>query len=568
VFELTPVQTDVPSSWSRSMAERIRIMFFGNSGENNNGTEKAQANVRIIISLIFTFYLTFGMYVGFISDNSSYIVMVFFFTVLVVSFFIRLSVQLQPGVYPARRAIAMVNDYGFITATMIVGGEYTAPLFAIILWITVGYGMRYGSRYLAIGTGLALSSLMAMIALSSYWRDHPFLIGTFIFTAIIVPAYAHSLLGDTRRARDAAIAADLAKSRFLAQASHDLRQPIHAISLFTACLRDERLTPDQQEMVDSIDRSLNSVTRLFRSLLDISTLDSGKLQPIFETVAIGRLLQDIVDQNSQAAKWADVDIRVVPCRRYVRTDPDMVRTMVQNILTNALKYAPGKPVLIGCRKRGNSLSIWICDRGMGIPQSHLDKVFDEFYRVSMPGRDIEGIGLGLSIVKRVARLIEVSVSLRSIEGQGTMVTLDGFQIAAAPPIRLAPRSPQGMMLLDGLRVLLIEDSKEVLLATSTLLHKWGCTVQAESKAPTEIEPCDVILADFDLNAPATGVECIEMIWNRLGHQIPAIIMTGHDEGRVQEQIRDRDIPVLAKPLQPAELRAMLMAQKLKADAGA
>lgn len=560
------MQNERIAEQSSRIAEHIRTMFFGNRGEAPANTEISQANVRIAIATVFTIYLSMGMLSGFIADDSAYLVMSFFVAVILIAVGIRVAAQLDPSVNPARRALAMLNDYGFIAATMIVGGEYTAPLFAILLWITVGYGMRYGSRYLAIGTGLALSSLLAIFLLSAYWREHPFLMGTLVFTAIIVPAYAHALLGDTRRSRDAAIAADLAKSRFLAQASHDLRQPIHAISLFTACLRDEQLSTEQRQMVDNIDRSLNSVSRLFRSLLDISTLDSGKLQPNFETVAIGPLLQDIVSQNSQAANWADVDIKLIACNRHVWTDPDMVRTMVQNILTNALKYAPGRPVLIGCRRSGGALSIWVCDRGMGIPRADLDKVFDEFFRVSTPGRDIEGIGLGLSIVKRVARLIGVSVSLRSREGQGTTVTLDGFQIAATPHRRKTGGSAPRLTLLDGLRILLIEDSREVLLATSTLLRKWGCIVQAEANAPPVAEPCDVILADFDLNGPVSGVECIEKIWNTLGHHIPAIVMTGHDDGRVQKQIGDRDIPVLAKPLQPAELRATLMAQKLKAEA--
>src|SRR5690606_17054214 len=177
-----------------------------------------------------------------------------------------------------------------------------------------------------------------------------------------------------------------------------------------------------------------------------------------------------------------------------------------------------------------------------------------------------GIGLGLSIVKRVARLIEVSVSLRSQVDKGTTASLEGFRIAP-PPLRLPlARDTQQIALLDGLRVLLIEDSREVLLATSTLLRKWGCVVQAESNVPREIEHYDVIIADFDLNISTNGIDCIELIWDKTVYRIPAIIMTGHDEGRVREQIKDRDISVLAKPLRPAALRGILMAQKLRKTA--
>lgn len=542
---------------------RLRGMFFGNSRYTIDNTEKAQANVRIAISILAMVYFLFGMWRGFIGYETGLFVWIAFLAVFIFSLIIRTWIHFWPGVYHARRALTILNDYGALAATMGVGAEFTAPLFAILLWVTVGYGMRYGSRYLAICTIVALICLFAIAFLSPFWRGHPFLIGTMILTALIVPAYAHFLLSDTQRARDAAVATDLAKSRFLAHASHDLRQPIHAISLFTACLRDEGLKPDQRQMVDNIDRSIVSVSRLFRSLLDISTLDSGKLQANMDTVAVGPLLQDIADQNAQAARWANVDLRVVSSGYHVHADPDLVRTMVQNILTNALKYAPGRPVLVGCRKRGRSLSIWVCDRGNGIPASELGRVFDEFHRVPIPGRDIEGIGLGLPIVRRLAKLMGVSVSIRSTEGQGTTVTLDGFEFTKS---RLKPapfeRIPQGT-LLDGLRILLIEDNKEVLLATSTLLRKWGCGVQAESEMPKSVVPCDFILADFDLNGPANGVECIEIVWEMLGGRVPAIIMTGHDEGHIYEQIGDRDIPILAKPLQPAELRNLLMAQRLK-----
>ncbi|NDV89171.1 hypothetical protein GTW51_21105 [Aurantimonas aggregata] len=238
----------------------------------------------------------------------------------------------------------MLLDFGITTFSMIIGSAYLAPFYAILIWVTVGYGMRYGSRYLGIATVLALVSLVFVVSLSDYWRGQPYVVATLFVTAIVVPLYAHILLTGTRDAYQAAAAANLAKSRFLAQASHDLRQPIHAISLFTACLRDGEIGAEEQEMVENIDRSLHSVAQLFRSLLDVATLDTGNVSPKVEVVELGPILKTIAEQNAEAARWAKVTLRVVPTRVRVHVDPSLLTVIVQNLVSNALKYglAPAK----------------------------------------------------------------------------------------------------------------------------------------------------------------------------------------------------------------------------------
>lgn len=461
----------------------------------------------------------------------------------------------------------MVLDYGTITFTMIVAGEYLLPVYALLLWVTVGNGMRYGPRYLAVATVFAQASLVTITFFSAYWRAHLYMVATLVLTALLVPAYAHMLLNQTRRARDAAVAADLAKSRFLAQASHDLRQPIHAISLFTACLRDAGLGREEQKMIDNIDRSLHSLSRLFRSLLDISTLDSGKLSPKIEVVALDDLLEQLIRQNSKAAEWAGVTLRWVRSRQYVYADPNLLTTMLQNILSNALKYAPGHPVLVGCRRYGGSIAIEVHDRGRGIAPEHVSKVFEEFYRVSEPGWDVEGVGLGLPIVKRMAALMGLTVCLSSNPGKGTAVRIKGLRIASPQEHRPAPRSARPATLLSGLHVLLVEDNEDVLRATTALLEKWGCHVRPELSPPRRLEHCDFIVTDFDLGQGMTGGECIAWVRECLGRQIPAIVMTGHDEERVRHLLDDDSIILLAKPVRPAELRAVMMSQRFKVSEG-
>ncbi|MBA8879714.1 hybrid sensor histidine kinase/response regulator [Phyllobacterium myrsinacearum] len=466
-----------------------------------------------------------------------------------------------------RRIFSMSHDYLAMTFAMSAGGEAAMPIYAILLWVTVGNGLRFGPRYLIAATTVALLALAATTYFNSFWRDDPYVVVTLVITAVLVPAYIYILLNRVHKAYNAALEANLAKSRFLAQASHDLRQPIHAISLFIACLRDARLGVEEQQMVNNIDRSLQSVSRLFQSLLDISTLDSGKISEQPEDVAIGEILHDIAQQNSEAAQWAGVALKVVTTKKFVRTDPSLLTTMIQNIISNALKYAPGHPVLMGCRIRGGELSIDIHDRGPGIADEHLPRLFEEFYQVRERGdKDIEGVGLGLSIVQRLANLMGLEVSLRSVENRGTTVVISGLKIVAQPVRNLRSTRAKPASLLDGLRVLLVEDDINILMATGTLLERWGCIVQQEDTLPDGKDvTCDFIITDFDLGAKTTGTDCINYIRRANGRKIPAIIVTGHDENRVRDDVGDPEIPILSKPIRPAELRSTILALKLKAE---
>src|SRR5690606_35870010 len=262
-----------------------------------------------------------------------------------------------------------------------------------------------------------------------------------LFTTLMVPAYMQVLLRGSHRAAEAERAAILAKTSFLAQASHDLRQPIHSISLFTACLRDGRLDGEQLRLVDNIDKSLQSVSRLFRSILDMYSLDSGHVEPRLENVALHTLLQQLVQQNCEAARWANVEVRLHARPLYVLGDPALLTTMVQNLLSNALKYAPGRRVLIGCRTRSGAVRIAVYDQGRGIGEEHQDKVFEEFYRVARRATTIsKAWGRGLAIVRRLTTLMTLRVRIRSVEGRGTLVAIDGLPQLATPPT-VPPETP-------------------------------------------------------------------------------------------------------------------------------
>ncbi|MCB2252203.1 hybrid sensor histidine kinase/response regulator [Pseudomonas chlororaphis] len=522
-------------------------------------SELDQANLRIIVASCALVYVgALGFLPG--QQVATYLPIVIYISLfLLLSVVLRQAIVRWPGHYPARRVLGMVHDYTGTSFGLVVGGDAALPLYAVMVWVNLGNGMRFGSRYLAIATVLALLALVIVYRLTPAWQAHPFMVLMLLITSTVIPVYAHLLLERTRKASEEAIAANLEKSRFLAQASHDLRQPIHSIGLFTACLRESPLGEEERRLVDNIDRSLLNVSQLFRSILDLYILDNGRVQPSFQSLDLGQFLAEQVRENAEAARWAGVELRLRPCSHWVRVDPALLATMVQNVLSNCFKYAAQRPVLIGVRRRGAGLAIVIYDQGRGIAEEHLPNLFEEFYRVrELRDKDVEGVGLGLSIVKRLGQLMGLDVAIRSRLGHGTAVSLLGLpRVAEQLPVPRDEARQAG--LLTGLKVCLVEDDRNVLLATSALLERWGCVVQAELTARDLVSDCDIIVADYDLGNHATGIECIDQLREQRGWAVPALILTGHEVEKIQAALHDRNIAILSKPVRPAELRASLRA---------
>ncbi|MBD8493395.1 hybrid sensor histidine kinase/response regulator [Pseudomonas syringae] len=526
--------------------------------KDRKNAELDQATLRLTVA---TVAITYVSLIGFLPgyDVAQYKPIIAYYAgFLVVSFILRQYIISRPGVYAARRVFGMVHDYTGISVGLVVGGEATLPIFSVMVWVTLGNGMRYGSRYLAIAASLALLAILIIYQLTPYWQAQPFMVLMLVAVTILVPGYAHILLVRTRQASEQATVANQEKERFLAQASHDLRQPIHSIGMFTACLRSSPLGDYERKLVDNIDRSLHNVAQLFRSILDIYTLDSGKVSAKSDVVNLGEMLGEIAQQNIAAARWAGVELRVRPCSRWVKVDATLLATMVQNLLSNALKYAPNHPVLIGVRSHKEGLSISVHDQGPGIAAEHLPKVWDEFYRIRHErDKDVEGVGLGLSIVKRLSQIIGVHIHIESRLNRGTSVTIQGLEEVAAPVLQ--PRKKTlGHSLLQGVRICLVEDDNNVLMATAALLERWGCEVQTASCAEGLSTECDIIVADYDLGTKANGLDCIDSIRMARGWDVPALIVTGREVDIVQEASQSRDISVLSKPLRPSELRLTLL----------
>lgn len=516
--------------------------------------------MRLAVMLVLFAWLGIAYYTGHIplaSWNGLVAVMAVMFPAAIMFLYLA---KRRPGYGLTRQLLRHTVDYGSISAALIFGGGYIVPIAAALLWITVGTGLRYGPRALPLAQVFAVASFAAVVIFNDFWRAQWVFALTFVLIVGLVPVYLYIMLRRLELAHEETAEISLSKSRFLAQASHDLRQPIHAISLFTSCLRDAGLAPRELAMVDNIDRSLESVSRLFKSLLDVASLDSGRLSPNVQAFALQEVIDDVVQQNQTAAEQAGMDLLVVPTGEWVETDRNLLTTMLQNVVNNAVKYAPGAPVLVGARRRDRAVDLWVVDRGQGIGPEHQNKVFDEFYQVREQGdRDVAGVGLGLPIVRRMADLLGLRVELYSEVGRGTRLSIGGLPRVKAAEPEVAEASAPGHVVMAGLRVLLVEDDEAVAVATASLLSRWGCAVTTVAGIPAAVPQTDLLVTDFDLGGKTTGKDCIEAVRRALGREVPTIVVTGHDAARVREDLGDVDVAVLSKPVRKAELLSILLA---------
>jgi len=357
--------------------------------------------------------------------------------------------------------------------------------------------------------------------------------------------------------------ANQAKSRFLAHASHDLRQPVHAIGMLTANLRELKIGDEALNLVDKIDYSVRSLSGLFGSLLDLSALDLGRVSADIEAVSLDRIISRVAEQNAPAAREGNNNIRLVKTKRWVRTDPALISNILQNLVGNAIKYAPECDILIGCRRRGETISLVVADDGPGISESDQELVFQEFYRTDRADGDKgEGLGLGLALVSRYAALLGLDCRLISNADGGTMIEISGLQ-ETEPQKSPAPRRAAMAHRLDGLKVFVVDDDEEGLSATVGLLDHWGCDVSASDRVPTSPTGADVLLTDYDLGNGSTGVDCAKAVFALDGRSVPVLIVTAVSEPNISGLDGLSQVIVLSKPTRPAQMRSALLSLVLE-----
>ncbi len=378
---------------------------------------------------------------------------------------------------------------------------------------------------------------------------------------------------DVARAR--AEEANRAKSRFLAAASHDLRQPLHALGLFAASLRGEVSLPHARDLVGKISRCVDDLEKMFGELMDISRIDAG-------TVALGPCnfpLQDLFDRMradfQPLAEEKRLWLRFRPTREWARSDPLMFERILRNLLSNALRYTDHGGVLVACRRRGDTLWMEVRDSGIGIPPAEQARIFEEFYQVGNPERDrSKGIGLGLSIVRRLADLLGEEVALRSAPGRGSTFRFSARRAQpgaalADGPAQAGDAEPQDEPLL----VALLEDDPLSREAMTRLLQQQGAQVIAGRDSRELLpflqavaRPPDLILADYQLRGGESGVAAARALRQAHGAAIPVILITGQTAEERLAEAQASGFPILCKPVKGGKLTALMRAVLAKEEA--
>jgi signal transduction histidine kinase/ActR/RegA family two-component response regulator len=362
--------------------------------------------------------------------------------------------------------------------------------------------------------------------------------------------------------------ASAAKSRFLAAASHDLRQPVHALTLFVAALRPRVTDAEAVRMLDHIDSSVQAMGGLFNGLLDISRLDAGVVEVNNQTFAIQPLLERICRDFAADAEAKRITLRLMPTRAAAFSDPLLVERIVRNIVANAIAYTDRGGVVVGCRRRGKSAVIQVWDTGRGIPKSEQARIFQEFYQVENPERDRgRGVGLGLAIVKRLTALLGHPLKFRSQADKGSvfMVELPHSTAPLAAPMRALDPAEETAGRNSGL-ILVVDDEAAIQVAMKDLLEGWGfrtmiagsCDELLEALADCPDRP-GLIICDYRLRAHENGIHVIERLRSEYNDdEIPGMLITGDTAPDRLREAQESGLLLLHKPVSNSRLRAAIL----------
>jgi len=378
------------------------------------------------------------------------------------------------------------------------------------------------------------------------------------------------------RAKAEADQANISKTRFLAAASHDILQPLNAARLYVTSLVERQGGGSEAQLVGNIDASLDAVEEIFGALLDISRLDTGAMKPDIVGFRIDDLLRQLEVEFAPLAHERGLQLKFVPCSLAVHSDRRLLRRLLQNLVSNAIKYTPRGHVLVGCRRHRGKLRIDVYDTGLGIPSSKKRAIFQEFHRLDQGAKVARGLGLGLSIVERIARILDHKVSVSSAVGRGSRFSVE-VPLAAAIPSASSPQRAAreaDRVQLSGITVLCIDNDLTILDGMETLLAGWGCRIFKATDLKTatavitdaKVSP-DGLLVDYHLD-DGNGIEAIRQLRRRFGADLTAILITADRSPHVRESARANAIQILHKPIKPAALRALLTQWRVQRVAAA
>jgi signal transduction histidine kinase len=357
--------------------------------------------------------------------------------------------------------------------------------------------------------------------------------------------------------------ANLSKTRFLAAASHDILQPLNAARLYASSLVERVSGEEAIALARNTDASLDAVEEIITALLDISRLDSGAMKPEFTSVSVNELFRQLAIEFGPIAKAKGLPLTFVPCSLHVKTDRRLLRRLLQNLISNAIKYTPSGRVLVGCRRRRGKLRFEVCDTGIGIPQNRQKQVFREFQRLDQGALIARGLGLGLSIVERIARVLDHRIAVYSLPGKGSIFVVEAPIAPGLFAESTAAPAPVHASLLTGMHVVCIDNEPAILEGMRLLLEGWGCKVTSaadDRKALAALKRTpgapDAIIADYHLDK-GNGLTAIRALRKSLKAPVRAILLTADRSAELRQQAGEIEVQVFNKPLKPAALRAWL-----------
>ena len=377
---------------------------------------------------------------------------------------------------------------------------------------------------------------------------------------------SHTAEAALLQARNAAEQANNAKSRFLVAANHDMRQPLQSLSLYTAALQGSDRDSERETICDEMSGAIQAMGTMLDVLLDIENLEDGHVRVEFAEFPVSTLLGFVEREFRLPAREKGLDLRVPPSSLMIRSDPVLLERIVQNFVANAVSHTHDGTVVVGCRRSGDSVRIEIWDNGVGVAEDELQTIFEDYYQVDNPARDRrKGLGLGLAIVQRIAKLLDHEIIVRSNLGKGSVFAIQVPRAAgslarpARPPAERRPRSD-----LAGRALVAIEDDASILHGLERLLTAWGAEAfacgtvdEALIQLSLAARAPDLIIADYRLSGGLNGIHAVDKIRASFDRELPAIIVTGDTSARVTESIKASGCRLVHKPLEPQALRRLI-----------
>lgn len=448
--------------------------------------------------------------------------------------------------------------FGAVVSGLVTIAVYLPAYLAFVTPFVAATAIRFGQEGDPLHWGIALATIVTFFLFINFAR---YIQTTFVESLRLRMAVAQRNRELAERNREVE-RANLAKSRFLAAASHDLRQPLHALNLFAAQLRDQTDPTERVRLVTRIDAAIDSMNELFNALLDISKLDAGVLAPDIVEFPVGHLLDRIETTFAATAREKGLRLSVVPSRAWVRSDAILLERILLNLVSNAIRYTSRGGIVVGCRRRDDSIRIEVWDSGIGVAEDQQRSIFGEFYQIGAPASgERVGLGLGLSIVDGLCRLLGHPIDLASRPGKGSRFAVsvpraEVRQAVVVPATLDAIANPARDKL-----IVVIDDDALVLDGMRGLLQGWGCRVVTADSGDAALaglagQP-DLVISDHFLANGTTGIDAIDRLRKAFAVPLPAFLISGDTTSERMREAETNGLLLLHKPVNPMALRSVV-----------